>query len=138
MQRINAVLMHGNLADARYTENQLGAKFKLIRSNPQPDGLGGDDTYDSNQFIGNPIHVYLNIATSFGGGSDIDLLVGEEWPPKVNLVDDCFHISVSAFSSYFGGQFSTSYMGGFESWQKTLSRNDNSTVTLTVTTDEKI
>ncbi len=53
MQRIDAIVLHGNLTDIKYTENELGTNFNSTDSYEQPDsGMNGDFKYETNQLFG--------------------------------------------------------------------------------------
>jgi hypothetical protein len=119
MEAIKAVIQHGNLADVAFTEKELETKF----SSQYFKGKNGQldfkrSVYRTNNLLGSPINVVLDVpdqqsATLSYPWTGIVMFDGSNFPDRPgDFLADCVHLTVSEFSSYFGGDFSYSKSTG--------------------------
>lgn len=117
IQLLDTIIKHGDLTDVAFVERTLGVKFAMsygwgLDGNPDPKKLD----YQSDQMLGDPIHLILDIDTSRQKkGHQIEFITFQDIPTygiNGSFIVDCLHMSAYDFPSFFGKGFFTGLPAG--------------------------
>ena len=131
---LNTVIKHGDLTDIAFLQKTLGTKFSLsygsgVKLDGSPDHQRLE--YDSDQMLGIPIHVHVDVHLDVIEGKPSPFGKGIAWInfeglPFVSLsyIDDCMKLSVDDLVSRYGAHWIRSSNGAESEWLQTPGKDN--------------